>query len=94
MFNEISGFRVDYLLWFFIFRIELGVEDVLSDDNADSVEHAVESMYVIGKVSEVIVDEEESEVGDCLGNNLEAANSLLGQFIKRVVAKAFPVAFS
>lgn len=94
MLNEVFGLRVDHLLWFFILRIELGVEYVICYYDADSIQDAIEGMDVVGHLSEVILHQEESEMSDCLGNNLQTTNSLLGQFIQTVIPKAFSVALS
>lgn len=51
-------------------------------------------MDIVWYLSEVALHEEECEVGDCLSNNLQATDGLLGQFIQAVVPKSFPIAFS
>jgi hypothetical protein len=91
MLDEISGLGVYNFLGFFILGVKLGIEDVLSDDDADGVEDAIERVDVVGHLREVVLHEEEREMRDGLRDDLQTADGLLGQLVEAVVAEALPV---
>lgn len=74
------------LSWFCIFGVEFRVEDVLSDDYSDVVEHAIQHMDIIGNPVEIALHEVEGEMSDRLCDNCKVLYALFGQFVQTVVS--------
>lgn len=91
MLNQVSRLWVYHFLRFFILGVQLGIEDVLSNYNADGIEDSIERMDVVGHLREVVLHEEEGEVSNSLRNHLQTPDGLLGQLVEAVITETFPV---